>query len=322
MLSEGLATEAVKVSLVIPLRDEERSVSALLESIAGQTRPPDEVVVVDAGSTDGTAAKVRSFVAPFPLVLLSRGALHPGEARNEGVAAASHEWIAFTDGGIELTANWLADLIAAVNDDIDVVFGSYAPVCPTTFQQAAAIAYVDPRTAAHTPSPSVPSMMLRRRAWAKTGGFLPFRAAEDLIFLETLRRSSSRTAFAPDAVAHWEIPGNARDLFRRFSLYSEHNLQAGRGRFWHWGVARLYAGLLVVLGLAWVFGARAPGVLGLVALFFLARAVKAAWRKRRDFAFDTLTPHRTLMAAAVLLLVDLATAVGALRWLARGRAGR
>ncbi len=51
----------MKVSLIIPLRDEAASVVPLLESIAGQSRRPDEVVVVDAGSTDGTGALVTTF---------------------------------------------------------------------------------------------------------------------------------------------------------------------------------------------------------------------------------------------------------------------
>ena len=41
-----------RVSLVVPLRDEEGSVADLIRSLLAQTRPPDEVVLVDGGSTD------------------------------------------------------------------------------------------------------------------------------------------------------------------------------------------------------------------------------------------------------------------------------
>src|SRR6266496_3490629 len=48
----------LELSLVIPVRDEERSLESLLESIAGQTLPPDEIVFVDGGSRDGTVEKI------------------------------------------------------------------------------------------------------------------------------------------------------------------------------------------------------------------------------------------------------------------------
>ena len=45
-----------------------------------------------------------------------------------------------------------------------------------------------------------------------------------------------------------------------------------------------------------------------VLAFFLARAVKSAYRKRRSFEFQTLAPQRILGAAGILVIVDLATA--------------
>ena len=88
------------VAVVIPARDEERSLPELLESLLAQTRPPDEIVVCDAGSRDGTPEVARA-AASRGVRLVEAGPAYPGRARNLAVAAATQPWIAFIDGGLE-----------------------------------------------------------------------------------------------------------------------------------------------------------------------------------------------------------------------------
>jgi hypothetical protein len=61
------------------------------------------------------------------------------------------------------------------------------------------------------------------------GGFPPHRASEDLVFIEALIRGGHRVAYAPSAVVHWQTAPHAAATFRRFALYSQVNLEAGRG---------------------------------------------------------------------------------------------
>lgn len=289
---------------------------ALFDSLAQMTFYPDEVVIVDAGSTDGTAAMVRETCVPFPLVLLSRGRLNPGEARNEGVAQARFPWIGFVDGGIRVAPDWLAELRrVADSSGADVVFGSYEPACDSYFRECAALAYVAPRGSWGGRGPFVAGMLIRRDVFAQTGGFPPFRASEDLIFFEKIERCRLRTAYAPKAVVHWEIADGWGPTFRRFALYSYHNLVAGRARYWHWGVARQYLGVASVALVAAFAGWPSVGVAA-VPVWLLMRAGRAAWRKRTSLGFNTLAPDRILSAVPILLTIDLATAVGTLRWAA------
>ena len=50
----------MKVSLISTVKDAADHIDAFLTSVAGQTRPPDEVIVVDGGSTDGTLELLRA----------------------------------------------------------------------------------------------------------------------------------------------------------------------------------------------------------------------------------------------------------------------
>ncbi len=308
----------MKISMVVPLQDEAHTVEALLHSIRKQVRPPDELILVDAGSRDDTIARAGTVSLPFPVKVVPVGRVFPGAARNEGVRVARSDWIAFTDGGIQLADSWLQELVRSADDDTEVVFGVFDPVCNTVLRQCAALAYVSARDRRGTRGRSIASCLVSRSAFARTGGFPDHRAAEDLVFFERLRSIGAREAWAPAAKVAWQLPGTVRATFKRFALYSEHNLRAGWGRHWHLGIARLYGLLVLGLGAAGAVGAGLS-VVAAIPLFWPLRALKAAWVKRGSFDFCTIHPVRVLGAAFLLLVIDTATLVGAARWVLGGR---
>src|SRR5271155_1183260 len=115
--NEGNA-RATKVSLIIPMRNEEQSIPRLLQSIKKQIHPPDEVILVDGGSTDRTVALARILTgndAKFRVI--EAGPATPGRGRNVGCQAARFDWFAFTDAGIEVQPNWLSELVKATETD-------------------------------------------------------------------------------------------------------------------------------------------------------------------------------------------------------------
>ena len=119
--------QTLKVSLVIPIRNAAASIEMLIESIGRQTLPPDEVVVVDGGSTDSTVEKVERLAAESTSIkLIKTEGATPGKGRNLGIDALSNEWVALTDAGIRLDENWLEELVKAA-DGADIVYGNYAP---------------------------------------------------------------------------------------------------------------------------------------------------------------------------------------------------
>jgi glycosyltransferase involved in cell wall biosynthesis len=84
------------VTVVVPAHDAEATLGAALASVAVQTAPPDQVVVVDDGSTDATGEVARG--APIEVEVLRTGTPSgPSGARNAGTARAVGEWVAFLD---------------------------------------------------------------------------------------------------------------------------------------------------------------------------------------------------------------------------------
>ena len=83
------------VSVVIPTYNRINYLPRALDSVAAQTRPVTEIIVVDDGSTDGTAECIRS---RYPEVNVIRQANHGvSHARNTGIRNVTGDWIAFLD---------------------------------------------------------------------------------------------------------------------------------------------------------------------------------------------------------------------------------
>ncbi|MEU6996869.1 CDP-glycerol glycerophosphotransferase family protein [Nonomuraea sp. NPDC046570] len=88
-----------RLSVVVPIYDVEPYLAACLESLAAQTWRDLQVVMVDEGSPDGSAAVAARFAARDPRFRLIRhDGSGPGAARNAGVGEASGEFLAFVDG--------------------------------------------------------------------------------------------------------------------------------------------------------------------------------------------------------------------------------
>jgi glycosyltransferase involved in cell wall biosynthesis len=114
----------VAFSVVIPAHDAAQHLAQTLAAVRAQTHPPREIVVVDDGSRDGTAALARSLGAR----VYEQTNAGPSAARNAGVGRASAEWIAFLDADDRWSPRYLETVTraAALCPDVRVVFTNYA----------------------------------------------------------------------------------------------------------------------------------------------------------------------------------------------------
>jgi len=100
---------SVQYSVVIPTYNRMDVLPEVLAALEAQREaPPFEIVVVDDGSTDGTAAFLAAYRSPLPLTVLRQDNRGPAAARNRGVASAGGERVAFLGDDTVPSPGWLA----------------------------------------------------------------------------------------------------------------------------------------------------------------------------------------------------------------------
>ena len=300
----------MKLSVVIPVKNEASAIGPLLDSLIEQTLPPDEIVVVDGGSTDGTQIIVQDYSRrQREIRLLCDANAFPGRGRNLGTASAANDWIAFTDAGVTPAKDWLAELTEPARRDpsIDVVYGRWEPITDTFFKECAAIAYAPapPKTIDQRfiQSRAVFSSLVRRSVWQEVNGFPEeLRSAEDILFMKRIEERGFRIADAPEANVYWQMQATWSDTFGRFLTYSMHTMRAGLWRHWQAKVIGGYAPLLFGALAAFLFTRWWAFIAaGLFLMMFIARGVKALWRNRDIYPASILRNSLRLLIICPLL---------------------
>ena len=115
---------SIKISVIIPARNEEENIAKLLSSLEKQTHPSHlfEVIVVDDHSTDNTTAVVNSYsFAKLIRLEVDNINSYKKKAIETGIAAATGDWIVTTDADCIVQSNWLKT-IGAFKENSDPVF--------------------------------------------------------------------------------------------------------------------------------------------------------------------------------------------------------
>jgi glycosyltransferase involved in cell wall biosynthesis len=217
----------VKVSLISTVKDAAPQVRRFLASLRGQTRPPDEVVVVDGGSTDGTLEVLRNTDG---ITLIEEPGANIARGRNIAAAAATHEVIAVTDADCTLAPTWLACLLGVIDSGAEVAMGFYRPLVRNFFEACVAAATVPEPEEINEERfmPSSRSLAFRRKALNAVGGYPEWLdVGEDMYLNHQLRDRGTEMRLARDAIAYWPIRGDLAAVWRQYFRYAKGDALGG-----------------------------------------------------------------------------------------------
>lgn len=205
----------------------------LIRSLLDQTRKPDEVVITDGGSRDGTPGIVEGWIARgAPIVFQVVPGANIAVGRNRAIQLASGDVIACTDAGARLDARWLECITAPFADRADVVMGFFHAAPRSTFERALG-ATVLPDADEIVPERFVPSsrsIAYTRKAWEQVGGYPEWLDyCEDVVFDLALREAGLRFAWAPEATVYYRPRTSLRAFFRQYYLYARGD---GKANLW------------------------------------------------------------------------------------------
>jgi glycosyltransferase involved in cell wall biosynthesis len=294
----------MKVSLIATVLDAADHVGGFLASVAAQERPPDEVVIVDGGSTDGTLEILR---ASGGITVIEEPGANISRGRNVAIAHATHDVIAVADADCGYGPGWLGALLAPIEAGADVAMGVTAPVVDSFFDACVASNLpVDPGMVDEdTFLPSARSVAFRRDAIDAVGGYPEWLAiGEDTWVDLRWRERALDMRLAPDAVAAWRPRDDLAALWRQYFRYARGDGEAAMHPERHAIRFGTYAGLALAVGSR----RRWPKALALVgALTYAGEPVRRTWRRRSDPAERALA---VVAVPAFLAFTDAAKMAG------------
>lgn len=281
----------MKVSVICTVLNEGQAIHKLLDSLAQQTRRPDEIIIVDGGSCDETVLLLEEIAQrrSLPLRVIVAPGANISRGRNLAIEAAAGPIIASTDAGVRLDPHWLAELLRPFESTPSpaVVSGFFVPDPHTAFEVAMG-ATVLPAMNDIKPAtflPSSRSIAFLKSSWQAAGRYpewLDF--CEDLIFDFRLRDEVGPFAFAPKALVYFRPRSTLRAFFKQYYQYARGD---GKADLWRKRHAVRYltylVGLPFLLGLALIFSpwwALGGAILGAIGMFTTPyRRLPGLWGK-------------------------------------------
>jgi len=294
------------VTVVIPARNEERTISAVLDSVLSQTHRELQVLVLDGVSTDRTVQVVAERAARDPRVEL---VINPDRAipfaLNQAVERARGRWLVRVDAHSRIPEDYVERLVGHLRSgEWGGVGGrkngvghtsagrAIAAVMGSKFAQGNSVYHygTEPQVVDHIPFGAYPVEVVRELGgWSETQ-----LVNEDFEFDYRLRQSGSELLFDPSIEIEWDCRQSVGDLFRQYRRYGAGKVQTLRTHPESAALRHLAAPTMIAgLGVA---------------------AALVPWRRTRGLGAVVAVPYLLVLAAGTASVVPQLETTDERRW--------
>ncbi len=217
-----MAYNQIQFSLVSTVFNEAARLGEWIEGIEHQTVLSDEVIITDAGSTDGTLEALYKWQerSSLSISILVSDKCNVAEGRNLAITKAKYDWILSTDFGCTYHQDWIKSLAEHFdNQKIDVVAGAFGA---STYEQESSAANADlilqngyPVNMDQHFTASSRSIAYRKTVWEQLGGYEEWLtlAADDTIFWRRLKQEGFLYQLVDQPYVQW----GRHKTFRQFA---------------------------------------------------------------------------------------------------------
>lgn len=282
--ASSLADERPLVSILVPARNEERSIARCIESLAHQDYPWCEIIVLDDQSEDQTAAIVAQLAIRYPNVRLLRGRALPPNWHGKAYACAQlaqeaqGEWLLFVDADVTLAPQGVstalrqaqaqrAGLLTMVPTLLARSFGEAVllPVVPLTFVAALPLGLVTNHTSPVFAGALGQFLLFRRDTYQRIGGHCAVRTdiVEDMQLSRLVKRHGDRVVV---------LDGTALMRVRMYHSFSEAWRGIAKSAFAaiNYSLPALVPGVVICAALFW-------GPYAFLAIGLINHSTAGAW---------------------------------------------
>jgi glycosyltransferase involved in cell wall biosynthesis len=226
----------MKSALVTTCYNEIQSVHRWIDDVINQDQQPDEISIVDAGSTDGTRQVLEEWAKKDARLKLEQWPkCNVAQGRNRAITNTDAEIVVSTDMGCRLDSQWFKKICEPFKNDPDIkiVAGNYAADESTISTIAARTAYYINKGYYQNLGPgflpSSRSIAYKKNVWEVLNGYpedLTF-AGDDTVYAFQIRNSSFKIAYAKEAYCYWGRHAKMSGYWREAFVYARGNGEAG-----------------------------------------------------------------------------------------------
>ncbi|MEM4161125.1 MAG: glycosyltransferase, partial [Thermoplasmata archaeon] len=225
-----LECEDMMISVIITVRNEEKHIPDLLDSLVVQEKPF-EIIIVDSSSEDRTCEIVREYMKKYESIRLLEHGGTRGESRNFGVNHAKGDYVAFIDGDCIANPFWLSELRKGLRE-AQVVAGKTIQIGYHAFEKLERVELLYKGMDVTFPSAN---LAYEKKLFEKIGGFDPwFITAEDIDLNLRAVDAGAKILYNEKAIVYHR----ARESFYKFfkqafwNGYGRKQLTLKHGRLW------------------------------------------------------------------------------------------
>lgn len=220
----------MEVSVVVTVLNESDNIVRLINALLTQSAEPEEIIIVDGGSSDGTYKKLKNLAEKHPSLKVFQKKGNRSVGRNFAISKSASNLIAITDAGCVTEKNWLENLIkSAERSGAKVVAGYYQAAAGSVFQQAVApYALVMPeKINPESFLPATRSMLIAKETFKDLGGFAEnLSDNEDYAFAKKIEANNIKITFAQNAIVTWSPPKSLPSFFKMIFRFARGDAQA------------------------------------------------------------------------------------------------
>ncbi len=232
-----------RVSVITTVLNEADTIERLLQSLLNQSCRPDEIIIVDGGSSDSTVEIINKYSKINDSIYLTiKQGVDIAQGRNVAIQNAKYPLIAVIDAGCRPDKRWLEELIKHFekNNPPDAVAGLIKVEAHNLFESFSGLLTL-PGGLKEIDENNFPvygrSAAFKKNIWEKAGGYPEWLyTAEDSLFEEKLRKMGANIKLAKDSIVYWRPRKTLRKMAKMFYLYGRGAGRIGRtpkGAYYH-----------------------------------------------------------------------------------------
>lgn len=210
----------MKAAIISTVYNEETNIEKFLESIINQSRLPDEIIIVDGGSTDKTPEIIHNWSEKYPLIRLIVKRCNIAKGRNIAIAASTSEIIATTDAGCFIDTTWFEMIVNPIEQmKAQAVSGNFTPCGSLAIQRALSIVGAT-RRRPQLNFPSSRSFAFLKKLWDVYAYPEYLNIHEDTNLCDEWSKRGIKFHYEPSAIVSWELESSLYKIYKKYFGYS------------------------------------------------------------------------------------------------------